>query len=186
MKKNIITLSLLLFLSFNFIFAQKGVRIAFIDMDIILKNLDEYKEASLVLNKKIEQWENEIRQKEMEMKAIREEFRVEKIFLTEELVKEKEKEIKKKEEDIIQLQVDRFGPKGDLAIQKRKILQPIQDQILNIVQKIAVQQKYDYVFDRSSNIGMLYSTKKYDISNQVLKNINIINRKRKIEQNNNK
>ena len=52
-------------MSFNFIFGQKGVRVAFIDMDIVLENVDEYKEASLVLEKKIEQWKNEIHQKEM-------------------------------------------------------------------------------------------------------------------------
>ena len=53
------------------------------------------------------------------------------------------------------------------------MLKPIQDQILSIVQDIAKERKYDFVFDRSSDIIMLYSAKNYDISELVLRRIQV-------------
>ncbi|CAI8271090.1 MAG: Uncharacterised protein [Bacteroidetes bacterium MED-G17] len=43
--------------------------------------------------------------------------------------------------------------------------------MLSIVQDVAKERKYDFVFDRSSDIIMLYSAKNYDISDLVLKRI---------------
>jgi hypothetical protein len=43
--------------------------------------------------------------------------------------------------------------------------------VLSIVQDIAKERKYDFVFDRSSDIIMLYSAKNYDISDLVLRRI---------------
>ena len=57
---------------------------------------------------------------------------------------------------------------------------------MNIVREIALEKRYDFVFDRSSDLIMLYSTKNYDISSLVLKRINaqerIKARKKQIEQ----
>ena len=36
--------------------AQRGVRIGYIDMDVILENVDEYKTANQLLEKKVESW----------------------------------------------------------------------------------------------------------------------------------
>ena len=41
------------------------------------------------------------------------------------------------------------------------------------VQDIAKERKYDFVFDRSSDIIMLYSAKNYDISDLVLRRIQV-------------
>ena len=65
----------------------------------------------------------------------------------------------------------RFGPKGDWLVQEKILIQPIQDEVLAIVQEIADKNKFDFIFDKSSAIIMLYSEKKYDISELVLKSI---------------
>ena len=65
----------------------------------------------------------------------------------------------------------RFGPQGDWLVQEKILIQPIQDEVLAIVQKIAEKNKFDFIFDKSSAIIMLYSEKKYDISELVLKSI---------------
>jgi len=50
---------------------------------------------------------------------------------------------------------------------------------MSIVKLIAEEKKYDFIFDRSSNITMLYSAKNYDISDLVIKRIN---RQQKIQK----
>ena len=80
-------------------------------------------------------------------------------------------EIKDFASEIVSLQEKIFGPNGDMMIQKNQLLKPVQDQVLSIVQDIAKERKYDFVFDRSSDIIMLYSAKNYDISDLVLRRV---------------
>jgi hypothetical protein len=56
-------------------------------------------------------------------------------------------------------------------IQKKQLMQPIQDQIFIAVQEIAANRKYDFVFDKSADVVMLYSADRFDISEQVLRSI---------------
>ena len=153
------------------IHAQRGARIAYIDMDVILSKNKEFSTANNLLDEKISQWKKEIELKKIKLKQIQDQFVVEKILLTPELIDDRELEIKDFASEIISLQEKRFGPNGDMIIQKNQLLKPLQDQILSIVQVLAKERKYDFVFDRSSDIIMLYSAKNYDISDLVLKRI---------------
>ena len=73
-----------------------------------------------------------------------------------------------------------------MIVQRSKLIQPVQDQVLSVVKQIAEEKKYDFIFDRSSSLTMLYSAKNYDISDLVIKRINrqqrIQNRKDQIEK----
>src|SRR5690606_17389244 len=73
------------------------------------------------------------------------------------------------------------GPEGDMIRQKHLLVKPVQDRVFNAVQEIANRRAYDFVFDRSADVVMLYSNKKHDISDQILKSID---RTRKTEERN--
>ena len=84
----------LFFLSFlQPLLAQKATRIAYVDMNYILANMDEYKVASEQLAQKVAQWEQEIAQKQAEINTRREKLEAEKPLLTPETIKDKEEEI---------------------------------------------------------------------------------------------
>jgi len=183
--KRIAFLVFLLFFVISSIKAQKPIRIGYVDMNIVLNENKEYKSSKVILENKIKQWKKEIEFKKIKLKQIQGEFSAEKILLTPELIADRELEIKNFADEIISLQEKRFGPDGDMVLERNKLLKPIQDQVLTIVQEIAKEKKYDFIFDRSSDLIMLYSTKNYDISDLVIKKINlqekIKNRKEKIE-----
>ena len=164
-------LTLFLCLLYFSIHAQRGTRIAYIDMDVILSKNKEFRTANQLLDEKITQWKKEVELKKIQLKRLEDQFAVEKILLTPELISDRELEIKDFASEIITLQEKRFGPNGDMMIQKNQLLKPVQDQVLSIVQDIAKERKYDFVFDRSSDIIMLYSAKNYDISELVLRRI---------------
>jgi Skp family chaperone for outer membrane proteins len=153
--------------------AQRGARIAYIDMNVILSKNKEFITANQLLDEKITQWKKEIELKKIQLKRIEDQFAVEKIILTPELIADRELEIKDFAAEVVSLQEKRFGPNGDMMIQKNQLLKPVQDQVLSIVQDIAKERKYDFVFDRSSDIIMLYSAKNYDISDLVLRRIQV-------------
>ena len=159
--------------SFSFaIQAQRGARIGYIDMEYILESVPEYLEASTQLEGKVQRWKQDIdkRQKEVDLMSLN--LSNERVLLTKELIDEREEEIKIKEDEMLQYQQDRFGPNGDLMIQRRQLVQPIQDQVFNIVQEIAEAKKYDFIFDKSADVVMLFAAKRNDISDLVLRSIN--------------
>lgn len=152
--------------------AQRGTRVGYIDMDIILQNISEYKKASLLLDQKIEEWKKEIELKKIELGQLQDQLNAERVLLTPELIADRELEIKDFAGEVVSLQEKRFGPRGDRITQRDRLLKPIQDQVLTVVRTIAKERKYDYIFDRSADVVMLYSSKIYDISDLVLKRIN--------------
>ena len=170
MKLKLFLTLVLCFLNFS-IHAQRGTRIAYIDMDVILSKNKEFRTANQLLDEKITQWKKEVELKKIQLKRLEDQFAVEKILLTPDLISDRELEIKDFASEIVSLQEKRFGPNGDMMIQKNQLLKPVQDQVLSIVQDIAKERKYDFVFDRSSDIIMLYSAKNYDISELVLRRI---------------
>jgi Skp family chaperone for outer membrane proteins len=167
-------------------FAQRSVRLAYIDMDEILESVEEYSTASLLLEKNVATWKEDIAIKKMELKGREEQLQAEKVLLTPELIEDRQNELSLFRSEIVALQTKYFGSQGSYIQQKNKLLKPIQDQVLNIVRQIAQERKYDFVFDRSSDLVMLYSAKNYDISALVLQRLNaeerIKTRKKQIEE----
>ncbi len=151
--------------------AQRGVRIGYIDTEYILQNVPEYQEASTQLDKKVLQWKSEIEKRLAEIEQKKKQLDNESVLLTKELYDERFEDIAFEEAEILDYQQNRFGPEGDLMIQKRQLIEPIQDQIFAAVQEIAETKKFDFVFDRSADVVMLYSAERYDISEQVLRTI---------------
>jgi Skp family chaperone for outer membrane proteins len=169
MKKTVL---LFLFLSTSIAFSQsRGIRIGFIDMEYILEKVPNYAEAKNQLEIKAQKWKQEIESKKNEINKLKEDLKVERPLLTKELIEEREEEINYQETELLEYQQNRFGPKGDLIVQKSVLVKPIQDQVFTIVQDIAEQKKYDFIFDKSSDMTMLFAAERFDISDQVVRQL---------------
>ena len=172
--KRLISISFVLMTCFisTSLYAQRSVRIGYIDTEYILENINEYSIANTQLDTKVMEWKAEIEQRLTSLEDEKKKLTNERILLTNELVSEREEDLQIIENEIIDYQQKRFGPGGDLMIQKKQLIQPIQDQIFAAVQEIASSKKYDFIFDKSADVVMLYSADRYDISEQVLRTIN--------------
>lgn len=157
----------------------KTTRIGYIDMEYILENVSDYKEAKSQLELKAQKWKQEIEAKKLNINTLKENLKAEKALLTKELIDERETEIKFQEDEMLDYQQKQFGADGNLMRQKSALAKPIQDQVFTAVQDIAEAKNYDFIFDKSSDLTMLFSNKRFDISDQVLR---ILNRTEKREQ----
>ena len=172
---------ILCFLTTKNIVSQKGVKIGYIDTEYILENLSEYSDVSERLESQAQRWNSEIQKKKREILAMKEALNAERILLTKELIEEMEQEILIEENELEEFQQKKFGPNGDLIIQKTQLIQPIQDQIFNAIREIAKSKKYDFIFDKSSDLVMLYSDKRYDVSDQIIQTISRSNNRKKLD-----
>ena len=180
-RKIILNVFLYLFLlSGSLITAQKAQRIAYIDMEYILETVPEYLEAQNTLDSKVTKWRSTLDKLSRFIEKSKTDLANEREILTNDLILEKEDEITLKQEELRRLENLYFGPNGDMFLLRKQLVKPIQDQVYNSLEDIVLKRKYDFVFDKSSDLVMLYSNKKYDISDLVL---NEIVRERKIKVN---
>ena len=164
------------FVSIN-LFGQKNVRIGFLDLDLVLNNNNDYKTANQELESKINIWRTETENRQKEILGKKESLKIESALLTNELIEERIEDIKY-DEDLLNTYIDkRFGVEGDWIKEKVLLSQPAQDEILIAIREIAADRKLDYVFDSSADILVLHSEKKYDISDLVIRYLEIKDKK---------
>lgn len=157
--------------------AQRNVRIGFLDIDKILAAHSGFSKSSLDLEIKIVSWRNEIDIKQKELDEQRKALEIERPLLTEEIAEEREDDITFEQNELNQYVEQRFGVEGDWIKQKLLLAQPAQDEILTAIREIALDRKLNYVFDSTADILVLHSEKKYDISELVIRYLEIEEKK---------
>ena len=159
-------------------YAQRNVRIGFLDIDKVLAAHSGFSESSQDLEAKIVSWRNEIDIRQKELDEQRQALEIERPLLTEEIAEEREDDIAFEQEKLNQYIEQRFGVDGDWVNQKLQLAQPAQDEILTAIREVATDRKLNYVFDSTADILVLHSEKKYDISELVIRYLEIEDKKK--------
>jgi outer membrane protein len=140
-----------------------------------LEKIPEYKDADKKLKELGDQWQAEIDNKQIVLDKMYKNYEAEQFMLSEELKKKREDELFFKEKELRDLQKKRFGYEGDLFKERQKLVKPIQDKVYNAVQKIAASRAYDFILDKSEGITIIFADPKLDKSDDVLRQLGIIN-----------
>lgn len=159
MRKHFLFIFLALIVANAFQAQTRGTKLGFIDMEYILQNVPDYNEAQNQLEQKAQKWKQEIETKKIEINKLKEALKAEKALLTKGLIEERISEIEFLEKEMLDYQQKKFGPNGDLMTQKAGLTKPIQDQVFTAVQDIAEAKKYDFIFDKTSDMTMLLQPK---------------------------
>ncbi len=183
MRKHFLVLILILTVSHT-VSSQtgRGIRIGYIDMEYILQNVPDFIEANNQLELKAQKWKQEMEVKKNEITKQKDGLKTERVLLTKELIEEREEEIAFLESELSDFQLKKFGPNGDFYVQKSVLVKPIQDQIFTIVQDVAEVKKYDFVFDKSSDLTMLFAAKRHDISDLVVRRLSRADRQKQMSK----
>lgn len=148
-------------------------RIAFVNTKYILDQMPEYQSAQTELDRFSRLWQEEIDDRYVTIKRMRDAYNAEAILLTEEMKRSRMEDIEKREREARELQKKRFGVGGDLFKKRQELIQPIQDRIYQAVKDVA-GTSYLAIFDiggQSNNI--LFASDKYDKSDSVLRKLGI-------------
>lgn len=168
-KKLILLLAIMVLLPMTN-FAQK---FAYVDTEYILSWLPDYKSAQKKLDDLAEKWQKEVDKKYEDIDKMYKEYQAEKILLTPEQQKQREDDIINKEKEAKKFQQEKFGFEGELFKKRQELVKPIQDKVFEAVQKIAKDDALDFIFDKSSEMTMLFSNAKYDKSDNVLAELGV-------------
>ena len=163
MKRILLVLSLFMIVSSSW--AQK---FAYVDSQFILEHIPEYKQAQQQLDDLSYDWQEDIEKAYQEIDQLYRAYQTDKVLLTDKMRQTREDEIIQKEKDAKELQQQRFGTEGDLFKKQEELIRPIQNQIYNAIQEFAKEGRYGVIFDKSSDLLMLYADDNLDKSEKIL------------------
>lgn len=159
---------LLLLCIFTFAATSWAQKFAYVDSQFILENIPEYREAQEQLESLSYQWQEEVESAYQNIDQLYRAYQTDKVLLTEKMRQTREDEIIQKEKEVKELQQQRFGTDGDLYKKQEELIRPIQNQIFNAIQEYAKEGRYGVIFDKSSDLLMLYADENLDKSEKIL------------------
>lgn len=142
-------------------------RFALIDMEYILENIPAYETANSEIEQLSKQWQTEVQKTSDEAKSLYDSYQQAK-NLTEAQRAERENAIVEKEKAAAELRRKYFGQDGELAKKQQELMQPIMDDIYEVVKAIAQNKGYSMVIDRASASSIIFASPNIDISDDVL------------------
>lgn len=154
----------------NFLFF-KEIKIAYVDMDKVLKDYQETREVLNQLQKDIDQWEREADSLKELLDKSKEELEIKKLMLTEEGLKIEMEKINNISERYNNFLYEIWGKGGRLERRQDELLTPVVKKISEVIQKIAESEGFTIVFDASAT-KVLYAEPGLDITELVLTELN--------------
>jgi outer membrane protein len=155
--------------------AASAQKFVYVNTELILESMPEYKEAQEQLDKQSKEWQESVELQYAEIEKLYKAYKAEQILLTEDLKTKREKEIYEKEEEVRKYQKDKFGVNGELFKMRKKLVKPLQDKIYEALEDLATRNNYAVIFDLASNSNVLYSNSRYDKTDAVIKKLGYSN-----------
>ncbi len=130
--------------------------------------MPEYKKAQDEINELSRGWEKEIQDMDRNIQGLYSALQAEQVLLTDEMRKERNEAIQKKEAELKEYQKKVFGFGGLFFLKKQELIKPVMDKVWDSVEKVAKQNNLAIVFDKASQLVMIYTDPRYDYTDFVL------------------
>ena len=163
MKRILLLLCILIFVG-----NIKAQKFAYVDSQFILEHIPEYQQAKQELDNISYKLQEEIETAYQDIDKLYRAYQTDKVLLTDKMRQDREDEIIEKEKEVKELQQQRFGTDGDLYKKQEELIRPVQNLIYNAIQEYAEQGRYSIIFDKSSDLLMLYADENLDKSEKIL------------------
>lgn len=152
-------------------------KVGWVDLDRILAEYAEFKEAEDLFRKDAAIWEAEFDSLQTVYFDKLEEYKKQQLILNEERRKQKEDELKALEQSVME---SKTRLEGQAEKRRAELTNPILQKIQEVVQAIATNEDYDFIFN-ASQIYMtpqgvqfapiMYAKKKLDITDRVFEEL---------------
>ena len=152
---------------------SEAQKFGYVNSEFILKNMKEYSEAMNDIDLLSKAWEKEISDMYIEMEKKEISLKNEEILLTKDMYNERRGLLDKEWISIREYQQKVFGFEGLYFLKKKELIEPIQDIIFESVEKIAKKNRLQIVFDKSSELILLYTNPIHDYTDYVLEDLGL-------------
>jgi outer membrane protein len=170
--KRVLFSGILLLLIFSGI-TNAQMKIGYVDSDAIMDKLPDAQDAKQKLDAFVQEWQTELNKIENTWKTKYDDYEKRKLIMTDQTRAETEAELVKLEKQISDYREKKFGTNGEMFQKQDELMKPVQNKVFSAIKDVAQEEDYDYVFDRSGDILLLYAKDKYDITIKVLNKLKL-------------
>ncbi len=149
--------------------ASAQTNVAHVNTEQIMQVLPEAIDAQKTLDALVAQWEGELQKMQAEWKRKFDDYDKKKLILSDQARAETEKDLRQMDQQIVDFRNKKFGTDGELFKKQNEVMKPIQNKIFKVLEDIAREDGYDYIFDRSGEILLLYANEKRDLTQDVIR-----------------
>jgi outer membrane protein len=149
-------------------------KIGHFSSDAVMKQLPDAQDAQKQLDQIVADWQTELNKMQDEWKKKYDDYDKKKLIMTEQRRADTEKELREMDQKIADFRNQKFGQNGDLFNKQNELMKPVQDRVFKAVQDVAREESYDYVFDKSGEILLMYTNDKYDLTQKVLAKLKVL------------
>ena len=130
--------------------------------------MPEYASAQRQLEAMSAQWQKDVDTKYQEIDRLYKAYQADEVLMTPDMKKRRQAEIDDKQKSAKEFQRQKFGPDGELAQKSNEIIKPIQEKMIKAIQAVAENDDIDMIFDKNSEVMMLYANPRYNKSDDVI------------------
>ncbi len=143
-------------------------KIGHINSEAVMQALPEAADAQKSLDALVAQWEAELQKMQGEWKRRFDEYDKRKLILTDQARADQERELRDLDQRIVEYRNKKFGQNGELFQKQNEVMKPLQNKMFKVLEEIANEDGYDYIFDRSGEVLLLFASDKHDLTSQVI------------------
>ena len=171
MNKIFFVLIVFFFGSFSSINAQ--LKIGFVDSDTIMDKFPDAQDARQKLDALIQDWQAELAKLESNWKTKYDDYEKRKLIMSDQIRAETESELIRLEKQIADYRDKKFGANGELFQKQDEIMKPVQNKVFNAIKDVAKEKDFDFIFDRSGDVMLLFAKEEHDVTALVLAKLNL-------------
>lgn len=149
------------------------VKIGHVSSEAVMKQLPDAQDAQKQLDALVVEWQSELNKMQQEWQRKYDEYDKRKLILTEQRRADIEKELRELDQRLMEYRNKKFGQNGEMFNKQSELMKPVQDRVFKAIQDVALEEGYDYVFDKSGEILLMYASPKHDLTPKVLQKLNI-------------
>ncbi len=170
MKKGIIFVLLCAFWPTVHVSAQK---FGYVDSEFIFSKMPEYQKALGEIDKFTDKWSKDIQDKYADIEKQQRAYQAEEILLTDDMKRDRQRSLSEKEREAREYNNKVFGYEGMLYQKKKELMKAPMDLVSRAIEKISLQKKLDFMFDKASDFVMLYTNPRHDYTEYVMEELGL-------------
>ncbi|QHV98303.1 OmpH family outer membrane protein [Spirosoma endbachense] len=148
-------------------------KFGYVDSEFILGKMPEYQKALSEIDKFADKWSKDIQDKYVEIEKLQKGYQAEEILLTEDMKRDRQRVLSEKEREAREYNNKVFGYQGLLFEKKKELMKAPMELINRAIEKVSLQKKLDFMFDKASDFVMLYTNPRHDYTDYVMEELGL-------------
>jgi outer membrane protein len=153
--------------------AGQSQKFGFVDSEIILAKMPQYSGISQRIDVLANGWREESDRLKKEITQLEDDYKAKEILYTKEVKERKLRELDDKKKANQRFLDEKFGPEGEYFKQQRELLLPVQQKLVEAIKKVAERDGYDFVFDRTGEVMVMYARAQWNLTPKVMQELGI-------------